>query len=64
MKYATHQTIRQSLQNKEGRIMKKEYSTPEIKVTYISADIITFSEQEEWTGPMIGFESPQGENEL
>ncbi len=44
--------------------MKKEYSTPEIKVTYVPADIITFSEQEEWTGPMIGFESPQGENEL
>ncbi len=34
--------------------MKKEYLAPEIEIMYISADIITFSEEEEWTGPVIG----------
>ena len=33
--------------------MKKEYFAPEIKVMLISADIITYSETEEWEGPVI-----------
>ena len=34
--------------------MKKNYYTPEVKITYVSADIITYSETEEWDGPIIG----------
>ena len=33
--------------------MKKEYLSPEIKLTLVSRDIITYSETEEWEGPMI-----------
>ena len=33
--------------------MKEKYYSPEIKVAYISADIITYSETEEWEGPII-----------
>ena len=33
--------------------MKERYLTPEIKITYISKDIITYSETEEWEGPII-----------
>ena len=33
--------------------MKKEYFAPEIKITYVSLDIITYSETEEWEGPII-----------
>ena len=34
--------------------MKKNYYAPEVKITYVSADIITYSETEEWDGPIIG----------
>ena len=34
--------------------MKKEYFAPEVKITYISLDIITYSETEEWEGPIVG----------
>ena len=34
--------------------MKKKYYAPEIKTTYVSVDIITQSETEEWEGPVIG----------
>ena len=33
--------------------MKKNYYAPEVKITYVSADIITYSETEEWEGPII-----------
>ena len=33
--------------------MKMEYSTPEVKITYVSLDIITYSETEKWEGPVI-----------
>ncbi len=33
--------------------MKKEYLSPEIKLTYVENDIITYSETEEWKGPAI-----------
>lgn len=33
--------------------MKEKYCSPEIKVTHISVDIITYSETEEWEGPII-----------
>ena len=33
--------------------MKKEYFAPEVKITYVSLDIITYSETEEWEGPII-----------
>lgn len=33
--------------------MKKEYLSPEIKIAYVSCDIITYSETEEWEGPVI-----------
>ena len=33
--------------------MKKEYLSPEIKLTLVSRDIITYSETEEWEGPVI-----------
>lgn len=33
--------------------MKKKYYAPEIKITSISVDIITYSETEEWEGPVI-----------
>ena len=33
--------------------MKKEYFAPEIKITYVSLDIITYSETEEWEGPIV-----------
>jgi hypothetical protein len=33
--------------------MKKEYFAPEIDVMLIEADIITYSETEEWEGPVI-----------
>ncbi len=33
--------------------MKKEYFAPEVKVMLIVADIITYSETEEWEGPVI-----------
>ncbi len=32
---------------------KERYDTPEILISRIESDIITFSEEEEWTGPMI-----------
>ncbi len=32
---------------------KNEYITPKINIQRIDHDIITFSEEEEWTGPMI-----------
>ena len=34
--------------------MKKKYYAPEIKITHVSVDIITYSETEEWEGPVIG----------
>ena len=33
--------------------MKKEYLSPTIDITIISRDIITYSETEEWDGPVI-----------
>jgi hypothetical protein len=33
---------------------KKIYSVPEVDVLKIKCDIITFSETEEWTGPIVG----------
>lgn len=33
--------------------MKKEYFAPEIEVMLIVADIITYSETEEWDGPLV-----------
>ncbi len=33
--------------------MKKEYFAPEIKVMLIQTDIITYSETEEWDGPIL-----------
>ena len=42
--------------------MKKKYFAPEIKITYVDADIITYSETEEWNGPMIEVDDGEGEN--
>ena len=39
--------------------MKKEYLSPKIDLTVISCDIITYSETEEWEGPVIS----AGQNE-
>ena len=33
--------------------MKKNYYAPEVKITYVDADIITYSETEEWEGPIL-----------
>lgn len=33
--------------------MKNEYLSPEIILTKVSRDIITYSEEEEWDGPII-----------
>ena len=33
--------------------MKKNYFAPEVKITYVDADIITYSETEEWEGPIL-----------
>ena len=33
--------------------MKKEYLSPKIDLILISRDIITYSETEEWEGPVI-----------
>ena len=33
--------------------MKKEYFAPELKVMLIETDIITYSETDEWEGPVI-----------
>ena len=41
--------------------MKKNYSAPEINFLYVDADIITYSETEEWDGPIIEADDP-GEN--
>ena len=41
--------------------MKKEYFAPEIKITYVSLDIITYSETVEWEGPIIGAGLPDNE---
>lgn len=38
--------------------MKKEYFAPEVKVMLIRADIITYSETEEWEGPIISAGQP------
>ena len=42
--------------------MKKEYFAPEIKITYVSLDIITYSETEEWEGPIIS--AGHGEDDM
>ena len=42
--------------------MKKEYFAPEVKITYISLDIITYSETEEWEGPIVG--AGHGEDDM
>ena len=41
--------------------MKKEYFAPEIKVMLIQTDIITYSETDEWAGPVIqaGQDTPE-----
>ena len=33
--------------------MKKEYFTPEVKMMLVDVDIITYSETDEWEGPVI-----------
>ena len=33
--------------------MKKEYFAPEIEVMLVNVDIITYSETEEWEGPVV-----------
>ena len=41
---------------------KRIYNAPEVEITRIKSDIITFSETEEWTGPVVGeglFGGPQ-----
>ncbi len=42
--------------------MKNKYFAPEIKITYVDADIITYSETEEWDGPIIEAADPEGDN--
>ncbi len=37
--------------------MKKEYLAPEIKITYVSMDIITYSEEDVWEGPAVDAET-------
>ncbi len=32
---------------------KKTYSAPDVAVLYVSIDVITYSETEEWEGPAI-----------
>ena len=34
--------------------MKEKYFAPEVKIMYVDADIITYSETEEWDGPLLG----------
>ena len=41
--------------------MKKEYIAPEVKITYVSLDIITYSETLEWEGPVIQAGMPEEE---
>ena len=41
--------------------MKKNYYAPEIKITYVDADIITYSETEAWDGPMLKKEAAEDE---
>ena len=43
--------------------MKKNYFAPEVKITYVSLDIITYSEDMEWDGPIIAAGNPNGEEE-
>lgn len=43
--------------------MKKNYYAPEVKITYVDADIITYSETEEWDGPMISAGNADGNGE-
>ncbi len=33
---------------------KRIYNAPEVEVSRLKSDIITFSETEEWTGPVVG----------
>ena len=33
--------------------MKKEYFAPEVKMMLVDVDIITYSETDEWEGPVI-----------
>ena len=44
-------------------MQNKSYTAPEIKITHINADVITDSyiEDEEWTGPEIGFSADGGD---
>ena len=44
--------------------MKERYLTPEIKITYISKDIITYSETAEWEGPIIKAGKPDENTEF
>ena len=41
--------------------MKKEYFAPEVKITYVALDIITYSETQEWEGPIISAGMPDHE---
>ena len=41
--------------------MNKKYFPPEILTLYVDRDIITYSETEEWEGPIIG--AGHGEDE-
>ncbi len=33
--------------------MRKKYSAPEVKITYVLLDIITYSEEDVWEGPAV-----------
>ena len=42
------------IMNRRRIIMKKElYKSPELELVFVERDIITYSETEEWEGPII-----------
>ena len=42
--------------------MKKNYYAPEVEIIFAEIDIFTYSEDEEWEGPMIEAADPNGNN--
>ena len=42
--------------------MKEKYFSPKILTLYVDCDIITYSETEEWEGPII--EAAHGDDEV
>ena len=44
--------------------MKKKYFSPEILTLRVDCDIITYSETEEWDGPIIEADRTPEENEV